>query len=318
MKIAILDDYQDVVKDLDCFSLLNAYDVTILNETFKDINLLAEKLKDISILVLIRERTIINKELLEKLPKLKLICQTGRLSSNIDLKACEEFGIKVVDGIGSPIAPSELCWALIMNSSRHLYDYISNFQNNIWQNSSYKGLGKSLYGQTLGIWGYGKIGQRVASYAKVFGMNITIWGSEESRKKALEDGFGASHSKEEFFSSCDIISINLKLSDKSRYCVTKQDLELMKDGSIFVNISRADLVEHNALFEVYSTNKNKFAALDVFEDEPILPKNEPLLTLPNILATPHLGYVEKANYEIYFKVAFEKIIEYANSLYSSK
>lgn len=307
MKIAILDDYQNVVKDLDCFSLLKDYDVIILNETIKDTELLAQKLKDINILVLIRERTVISKELLEKLPNLKLISQTGKLSSNIDLKACEDLGIKVVDGIGSSIAPSELCWALIMNSSRHLYDYISNFQKNIWQNSSYKGLGKSLHGQTLGIWGYGKIGQKIASYGKVFGMNILVWGSAESRAKAIEDGFSASASKKEFFSTCDIVSIHLKLSEKSKYCVTKQDLNLLKEGSIFVNISRAQLVEENALYEVYSVNKNKFAAIDVFEEEPCLPENTPLLTLPNILATPHLGYVEKANYEIYFKSAFENI-----------
>lgn len=313
MKIAILDDYQDVVKDLDCFSLLKEFDVTILNETITDTTLLSEKLNDINILVLIRERTVITKELLEKLPNLKLISQTGRLSSNIDLKSCEEFGIKVVDGIGSPIAPSELCWALIMNSSRHLYDYVANFQNNIWQSSSYKGLGKSLHGQTLGIWGYGKIGQRIISYAKAFGMNIVVWGSEESRKKALEDGFKVSSSKQEFFSTCDIISIHLKLSEKSKYCVTKQDLKLMKDGSIFVNISRAQLVEENALYEVYSANKNKFVALDVFEEEPCLPENTPLLTLPNIFATPHLGYVEKSNYDVYFKAAFENVVEYIKS-----
>lgn len=312
MKIAILDDYQDVVKNLDCFSLLKTYDVTILNETITDTNLLSKKLQDIEILVLIRERTIINKELLEKLPKLKLISQTGRLSSNIDLKACEEFGVKVLDGFGSPIAPSELCWSLIMMASRHLNDYISNFQNNIWQSSGYKGLGKSLHGQKLGIWGYGKIGQRIASYAKVFGMEVVIWGSDESRNKAIEDGFKASNSKEEFFSSCDIVSINLKLSDKSKYCVTKRDLELLKDGSIFVNISRAQLVEENALHEVYSVNKNKFVAIDVFEDEPTNPNENPLLKLPNVLATPHLGYVEKANYEIYFKAAFENVIDYIN------
>ncbi len=314
MKIAILDDYQDVVKDLKAFSLLSDFDVTVLNETITDENLLANKLIDIDILVLIRERTLITKTLLEKLPNLKLISQTGRLSSNIDLKACDDFGVKVVDGIGSPIAPAELCWSLIMMASRHLYDYISNFKNDNWQNSTYKGLGKSLHGQTLGIWGYGKIGQRIATYANVFGMKITVWGSEESRNKAIEDGFEASLSKEEFFSTCDIVSINLKLSEKSKYCVKKQDLELLKDGSIFVNISRAQLVEKNALYEVYSKNKNKFLAIDVFESEPCLPKNLPLLNLPNVLATPHLGYVEKQNYEIYFKAAFENVVDYIKNL----
>lgn len=314
MKIAILDDYQDVVKNLNCFSILKDFDVTVLNETITDEDLLAKKLINIDVLVLIRERTVITKTLLEKLPNLRLISQTGRLSSNIDLKACEEFGVKVVDGIGSPIAPAELCWSLIMMASRNLYDYVSNFQNNSWQDSSYKGLGKSLYGQTLGIWGYGKIGQKIASYGKVFGMNIKVWGSEESRQKALEDGFEASSSKEEFFSTCDIVSINLKLSDRSKYCVTKQDLEFMKDGSIFVNISRAQLVEEDALYEVYSKNKNKFLAIDVFETEPCLPQSTPLLKLPNVLATPHLGYVEKANYEIYFKAAFENVIEYTKTI----
>lgn len=198
MKITILDDYQDVVKTLDCFELLSAHDVTILNEALPESELVT-KLKDTEVLVLIRERTVITESLLSQLTRLKVISQTGKVSNHIDVHLCEKYGVKVLEGRGSPVAPSELCWALLMAASRHIPTYVSNLRNNQWQSSGVLGLGRTLKGLKLGIWGYGKIGQRIAQYAKAFEMTVVVWGSEQSRNLALEHGFETSASKKEFF-----------------------------------------------------------------------------------------------------------------------
>ncbi|RXI45802.1 3-phosphoglycerate dehydrogenase [Malaciobacter mytili] len=312
MNIAILDDYQDVVKTLDCFSLLKKHQVKILTKTYSEVELI-DKLKDVQALVLIRERTTITKNLLLNLPNLKVISQTGKVSNHLNLKLCEEYKISVLEGVGSSIAPAELCWALIMNSSRNILQYSNNLANNIWQSSNSFGLGKVLNNQRIGIWGYGKIGQQIAKYAKAFNMQVVVYGSKTSQLKAKEDGFESVGCKKEFFSSCDIITLHLKLTQETFECVKKEDLELMKADSLFVNISRAALVEKNALFNELNNNKTKRAIVDVFDIEPATIENEPLLSLENVLCTPHLGYVEKSNYELYFKAAFENLLEYIKS-----
>lgn len=309
MKITVLDDYQDVVRTLSCFEMLSHHDVTILSETLPEPELVA-KLKDTEIIVLIRERTVITESLLSKLPNLKVISQTGKVSNHIDIRLCEKYNVKVLEGIGSPVAPSELCWALIMASSRHLPTYISNLNSNKWQNSGMLGLGRTLKGLSLGIWGYGKIGQRIAQYAKAFEMSVIVWGSEQSRQLALEHGFEAAASKPEFFSSSDILSLHLRLNEVTRACVTSADLSLMKPDSLFVNISRSELVEGSALYNELRSVPTKRAAIDVFDKEPASLDSEPLLTLPNVTATPHLGYVEQNSYELYFKKAFENILAF--------
>ncbi len=309
MKIAILDDYQDMVKTLDCFILLKNHQVEVFTKTYSEAELI-NKLKEVEALVLIRERTTITKNLLLNLPNLKVISQTGKISTHLNLKLCEEYQISVLEGVGSSTAPAELCWALIMNSSRNILQYSNNLANNIWQSSNSFGLGKVLNNQKIGIWGYGKIGQLIAKYAKAFNMQVVIYGSKASQLKAKEDGFESIGCKKEFFSSCDIITLHLKLVDETFECVKKEDLELMKADSLFVNISRASLVQKNALFNELKKNKTKKAIIDVFNTEPATIKNEPLLSLENVLCTPHLGYVEKSNYELYFKVAFENLLEY--------
>lgn len=307
MKVTVLDDYQDVVKTLDCFDLLSAHEVTVFNQTYPESELIS-KLKNTEVLVLIRERTVITESLLAQLPKLKVISQTGKVSHHIDVDLCEKYGIKVLEGRGSPIAPSELCWALLMAASRYIPTYSSNLKNNQWQNADELGLGRTLNRLTLGIWGYGKIGQRIAQYAKAFGMSVVVWGSENSRSLAVAQGFEASSSKQAFFSESDIISLHLRLNDATKACVKAEDLALMKPDSLFVNISRSELVEKSALYnELYSV-KTKRAAIDVFDVEPASKDNEPLLSLANVTATPHLGYVEKNSYELYFKIAFENIL----------
>ncbi|MBY5946014.1 D-2-hydroxyacid dehydrogenase family protein [Photobacterium rosenbergii] len=309
MKITVLDDYQDVVKTLDCFELLAGHEVTVLNDTLPESELVA-KLKDTEALVLIRERTVITESLLSQLPRLKVISQTGKVSNHIDVHLCEKYGVKVLEGRGSPIAPSELCWALLMAASRHIPTYASNLQNNQWQNSGVLGLGRTLNGLKLGIWGYGKIGQRIAQYAKAFEMSVVVWGSEQSRKLALEHGFESAVSKHEFFSNSDIVSLHLRLNDATRGCVTADDLRLMKPDSLFLNISRSELVEKSALYNELRAVPTKRAAVDVFDKEPASVGDEPLLSLPNVTATPHLGYVEQNSYELYFKIAFENLLAF--------
>ena len=309
MKIAILDDYQNTVKSLECYRKLQDHDVTVFTETYPE-NELVLKLYDFEALVLIRERTEITESLLSKLPNLKVISQTGKVSNHIDPQLCERFGVKVLEGRGSPVAPSELCWALIMAASRHIPTYVSNLRQNRWQSSGVLGLGRTLRGLKLGIWGYGKIGRCIAQYAKAFGMDVTVWGSQNSREQAQADGFEAAVTKQAFFESVDVLSLHLRLNNVTKGCVTANDLSVMKPDSLFVNISRAELVEPNALFDELTKVPSKRAAIDVFDTEPATPDNEPLLSLLNVTATPHLGYVEQNSYELYFDIAFDNILIY--------
>ncbi|MGO2233606.1 3-phosphoglycerate dehydrogenase [Marinomonas sp. UCMA 3892] len=312
MKVAVLDDYQNCVKDLACFQVLQGHDVHVFNETFTNTEELVAKLKDFDALVLIRERTVISEELLANLPNLKLISQTGKISNHIDAKLCQKYGVAVAEGVGSPVAPSELCWGLIMSASRHIPEYVGQFSQGYWQQSGSLGLGRVLNGSMLGIWGYGKIGQRIAQYAKAFGMKVLVWGSESSRSLAQEHGFLAAVSKEDFFKTADVITLHLRLNDATKAIVTQADLALMKSDSLLVNTSRAELIESGALYSEMSLNPSKRAAVDVFETEPANTNNEPLLSLPNVLCTPHIGYVEKNSYELYFKIAFENVVAFAN------
>ncbi|MEZ9245124.1 D-2-hydroxyacid dehydrogenase family protein [Vibrio lentus] len=309
MKIAILDDYQNVVESLECSSKLEQHDVTVFTETYLE-DELALKLREFDALVLIRERTDITESLLSRLPNLKLISQTGKVSNHINVQMCECFGVKVLEGRGSPVAPSELCWALIMAASRHIPTYASNLKQNQWQDSGSLELGRTLKGLKLGIWGYGKIGKCIAQYAKAFGMSVVVWGSQQSRVQVQADGFEASATKEDFFRDVDVLSLHLRLNDATKGCVTANDLQLMKSDSLFVNISRSELVEPQALYRELRKVPTKRAAVDVFDCEPVTTDAEPLLSLPNVTATPHLGYVEQNSYELYFDIAFDNILSY--------
>ena len=306
MKITILDDYQDVVKELQCFDLIKKYNVQIIHTTEKDVNKLAELLADTEILVLIRERTSISAELLEKLPNLKLISQTGKISNHLNLATCTHFNVAVAEGIGSPVAPAELTWNLIMNTVRLLPQAIEGMKNGKWQIN----IGETIAGKTLGIWGYGKIGQRIAQYAKVFGANVLVLGSENSRNNAIEDGFSASYSKETFFKSIDIFTTHIRLNESTSGIIKEADLRLMKDGASFINTARAELVEENALLNVLKSGQNIKVGVDVYEEEPIYDTNYELLQFPNVICVPHLGYVEKDSYELYFSKAFENVVNY--------
>lgn len=313
MKIAILDDYQDAIRQLPCFTLLQEHEVKVFNNRAVGLGQLAIRLAPYEALVLIRERTAISKALLNKLPNLKLISQTGRAGAHIDLAAATQRGITVLEGSGDPTAAAELTWALIMASSRKIAQYASNLKDGLWQTASLHAhrntLGRALQGRTLGIWGYGKIGQRVAGYGRAFGMRVLVWGSAASRAQASQDGCQAAISKESFFAESDIISLHLRLNDSTRGILDAACLDLMKSDALLVNTSRAELLESGALEAALDRGRPGFAALDVFENEPLAP-GCPLLSRENVLATPHLGYVEQDSYELYFRAAFQNILDF--------
>ncbi len=306
MNIAILDDYQHAVSQLNCFELLKDFNVKILDKAYQNPKDLAKEIQDAEILVLIRERTKIDDELLSLLPNLKLISQTGKISNHLDLAACTKYGVAVAEGIGSPIAPAELTWALIMNATRKIPQAIEAMKKGEWQTN----IGSAIHGKTIGIWGYGKIGHKIAQYAKVFGAEVLVWGSENSRQKAIEDGYQAANSREEFFSISDVISLHIRLNEQTKGIVKFEDLKLMKREAVIVNTSRAELIEENALSKALSQNTPTYAALDVYEIEPIYDQTNEFLKKPNIICTPHLGYVEENSYELYFSKAFENAINF--------
>ena len=317
MNIVILDDYQDAVRKLECASRLEAYQAKVYTNTVKGLGQLSIRLKDADIVVLIRERTHITRQLIEKLPKLKLISQTGRAGSHLDVNACTERGIAVAEGIGSPIAPAELTWALVLAGMRRLPHYIGNLKHGAWQQAGLKagsmpanfGLGNVLQGKTIGIWGYGKIGQLVAGYGRAFGMRVIIWGSEASREKAQQDGHEAAASREAFFSESDVLSLHLRLNESTAGIVKQADLAMMKPTALLVNTSRSELIEADALIGALNRGRPGMAAIDVFETEPIL-QGHALLRLENCICTPHIGYVEKNSYEMYFGNAFDNVINF--------
>ena len=315
MRIAVLDDYQDAVRGLNCFRLLDGHEVKVFNNSARGLGQLAIRLAPYDALVLIRERTAFPATLLARLPNLKLISQTGKVSGHIDVAAATEHGIAIAEGIGSPVAPSELTWALIMAASRKIVPYANNLKEGLWQTASVNpllnGLGRSLRGRTLAIWGYGKIGQLVAGYARAFGMRVLVWGSEGSRQTAASDGFEAAASREALFAQADVLSVHLRLSDATRGIVKAEDFARMKPDALFVNTSRAELVEEGALEQALRAGRPGYAALDVFTNEPLRP-DSPLLRIPTVLATPHLGYVEQDSYEIYFQTAFENVVRFAS------
>ncbi len=317
MNIVILDDYQDTVRKLHCASKLEAYPAKVYTNTVKGIGQLSVRLRDADIIVLIRERTHLSRRLIEKLPRLKMLAQTGRIGAHVDVAACTERGIVVTDGAGSPIAPAELTWAMVMAAMRRLPQYIGNLKHGAWQQSGLKaasmpanfGLGTVLAGRTLGIWGYGRIGQLVAGYGRAFGMRVVIWGREASRNQALVDGHEIAASREAFFEQCDVLSVHLRLNAETEGIVRLEDLNRMKPTALFVNTSRAELVEHDALIASLNRGRPGMAAVDVFESEPIL-QGHALLRLENCIGTPHIGYVEQDTYELYFGAAFDNVVNF--------
>lgn len=309
MKIAILDDYFDTLRTLPCFAKLAGHDVTIWNDHVQDSGVLAERLRDTEVLVLIRERTTIRAALLERLPRLRLISQRS-VWPHIDVDTCTRLGIIVSSDThaGTPsYATAELTWGLVLSAMRHIPQQVAALQAGIWQT----GVFHSLRGKTLGIYGFGRIGKEVANYGRTFGMNVQFWARERSRANAVAAGWHVPVSKAEFFSTSDVLTLHMRLVDATRGIVTIADLAAMKPTSLIVNTSRAGLIAPGALVSGLRAGRPGMAAVDVFEDEPLRDPKHPLLSMPNVVATPHIGYVTREEYDLQFTDVFDQIAAYA-------
>ncbi len=309
MKISILDDYHDTVRTLPCFGKLKGHDVTIWNDHVQDVDKLAERVRDAEILVLIRERTQIRAPLLERLPKLKIISQRS-VYPHIDVDACTRLGI-ILSSSQHPGTPShataEFTWALVLAAVRQIPQQVAAMKKGEWQID----IGSTLRGKTLGIYGYGRIGSVVASYGRAFGMKVIAWARPASLDKARADGHTAAPSKEAFFAECDVMTLHMRLVDATRHIVTAEDLARMKPTALLVNTSRAPLIAPGALLEALRKGRPGFAAIDVYEQEPVRDPDYPLLNMANVICTPHLGYVTREEYETQFTDIFDQIVAYA-------
>ncbi len=309
MKISILDDYHDTLRTLDCFRKLHSHTVVIWNDHVQDVEVLRERLADTDVLVLIRERTQIRTPLLEQLPNLKLISQRSAYP-HIDIETCTRLGIVVSSSQHADTpsyATAELTWGLILAAMRQIPQQMQSLKAGRWQ----IGVGNTLRGKTLGLYGYGRIARAVADYGKAFGMRVVIWAREASREHAGQDGLAVAASKQAFFAECDVVSLHMRLVDATRHIVTADDLARMKPTALVVNTSRAGLIAPDALVNALRAGRPGMAAVDVYEEEPLRDPAHPLLALDNVVCTPHIGYVTRDEYEIQFMDIFDQIVAYA-------
>jgi len=310
MKITILDVYHDTIRHLPCFAKLGDHQVTIWNDHLQDVDALADRLAETEVLVLIRERTKIRTPLLERLPNLRLISQRS-VYPHIDIDTCARLGI-IVSSSQHPGTPSfataELTWGLILAAVRQIPQQMASLKAGTWQ----IGVGRTLRGKTIGLYGYGRIAKAVAEYATVFGMNVLVWAREPSRERARADGYDVAASKQDFFARSDVLSLHMRLVDATRHIVTANDLALMKPDALLVNTSRAPLIAPDALVAALKKGRPGMAAVDVYEDEPVRNPDLPLLNMSNVICTPHIGYVTVDEYEIHFTDIFDQILAYAD------
>jgi len=308
MKISILDDYDDTLRTLDCFQKLKGHDVEIWNDHIQDVDTLSQRLKDTEVLVLIRERTKIPAALLDRLDKLKLISQRS-VYPHIDIDACSRRGVIVSSNLhgGTPsYAAAELTWGLILAAMRQIPQQMASLQAGRWQ----AGVGSTLRDKTLGIYGYGRIGSVVAGYGRAFGMNVLVWARENSLSRARTDGYSTASVRNAFFESCDVLSLHMRLVPETKGIVTATDLGRMKPTSLLVNTSRAPLIEQGALVQALKAGRPAMAAVDVYEEEPVLNAGDPIVALKNVVCTPHIGYVTREEYETQFSDIFDQIVAY--------
>jgi len=308
MKIAVIDDYQNAFKTLKCFPKLSGHEVVVYNDPETDTDKIAERLKDVDAVVLTQQRTYFPRKLIEKLTKLKLIGQTGRAATHVDLEACTEHGIVVsAGGSGNSNATAELTWGLILSALRNLPFEVKRLKEGHWQST----LGIGVNGKTLGIYAYGKIGSIVAGVGKAFGARVVCWGREGSTARAKAAGLEVARSRDEFFADCDIISLHLPLNKDTRGIVTADDLARMKPTALLVNASRSGLIAQGALENALKAGRPGMAAVDVYDVEPVLAADHPLLKMNNVTCTPHLGYVTRESYEEYYAVVVDDILAFA-------
>lgn len=308
MKIAVIDDYQNAFRTLKCFTKLRDHEVIVYNDTEKDAASLAERLKEAEAVILTQQRSRFPRTVIERLSQLKFISQTGRNIGHVDLAACTEWGIVVsAGGSGRPNGTAELTWGLILAALRHLPHEIRQLREGHWQTT----VGVEVAGKTLGIYALGKIGAIVASVGHAFGARVLCWGREGSIARARGLGFDVAKSREDFFADADILSLHIPLNQETRGIVTREDLGHMRSSALLVNTSRAGLIAEGALVDALKAGKPGFAAVDVYEDEPVVGATHPLLKMANVVCTPHLGYVTKETYEAYYDIAVNQILAFA-------
>jgi D-3-phosphoglycerate dehydrogenase len=309
MRVSLLDDYLDTLRHLRCFEKLQEHEVTIFNDHIEDTDVLASRLADCEALVLIRERTRIGSSLLDRLPGLRLISQRS-VYPHIDIEACNRLGIIVSSDMHADTpsyCTAELTWGLVLSAMRGIPQQVAAMKSGAWQTA----IGRSVISKTLGIYGYGRIGRVVAGYGQAFGMNVVIWAGEASRLRAGEDGYAVADSKQHFFETCDVITLHMRLTEATRGIVSASDLGRMKPTALLVNTSRAGLIEKGALLEALHRGRPGLAALDVFDQEPVLDRFDPLLNMDNVVCTPHIGYVSIDEWEIQFSDVFDQVNAYA-------
>jgi len=308
MRIAVMDDYQDAFRSLSCYSKLKGHEVKIIRETAANENALVEALQGVEAVILIQQRTAMPRSVIERLPALKMISQTGRNTAHIDVAACKERGIVVsAGGAGGPNATAEIAWALILSAARSIPAEVQALKEGRWQTA----LGTGLADKTLGVYAFGRIGSLVATVGKAFGMKVVCWGREGSLGKAKAAGFDVAASREAFFSQSDVVSLHLPLNKDTQGIVKAADLALMKTDAILVNTSRAGIIEAGALVAALEKGHPGRAGIDVYESEPVLHGNHPLLKMKNVVCTPHLGYVERGTYEVLYGTATDQILAFA-------
>ncbi len=308
MKIAVLDDYQDAFRALKCYPRLQGHDVVVHHDSVKEPAKLAERLNGMDAVILLQQRTPFPRAAAEKVTTLKLISQTGRNVNHVDVAACTEKGIVVCgSGAGLPNHTAELTWGLIFSSLRHIPEEVQRFKAGKWQTT----LGTTVVGRTLGVYAYGRIGSIVAQVGRAFGMKVVCWGREGSTAKARADGFEVAASREAFFENADIVTLHIPLNKGTRGIVKHADLARMKPTALIVNTSRAPIVEEGALAKALKEGRPGFGAVDVFENEPVLNADHPLLKMDNVVCTPHLGYVDRDTYEKYYGAAVDAILAFA-------
>jgi D-3-phosphoglycerate dehydrogenase len=308
MRIAIPDDYQDVVHRLRCHATLDGHEVVRYREPAADLADFAARLHSAQAIVPIRERSAFPRELIERLPNLRAISQTGRSTRHIDVPACTERGIVVMAGThASPIAPAEMTWALILASRRHVPEEVARMKRGEWPGT----LSHRLSGSTLGIFGLGMIGTLVARAGAAVGKDVLVLGQEASARRAREAGYEVAGSKAELFERSDVLCLLLRMTPQTRGIVTREDLARMKPTALLVNTARAALVQEGALVDALRAGRPGFAAVDVYEREPVIGANHPLLALPNVICTHHVAWAEHETFELYFGEAFENLVAYA-------
>ena len=306
MNIAILDDEFDTVRTLECYSQLAAHNVTIWRDHSKDTSVLVERLKDAEAIVMLRERTPIRADLIAQLPKLKMLTLNGPYP-HVDLDACTARGVVLCAGKPRPSsATAELTWGLIICAMRQIPQQMASLKRGQWQTA----LGRGLRGRTLGVWGYGRIGQQVAAFGRAFGMKVLIWSRETGLASARADGYAAAPSKQALFEEADVLSLHVRLNAETRGMVTAEDLARMKPTALIANTSRAELIEPGALVAALKAGRPGMAAIDVFEKEPVTDLQQPLLNMNNVVCTPHLGYVERDQLERYYNDQFNRVLAF--------